>query len=54
MKAEQHDEVIECPECSTINNAIVLETVPFWSYVHYCINCNYCIMESEWKEIKIN
>lgn len=43
---------IKCPECGTIQDAIVEHTFPFSTYVHHCENCGYVIMESEWEEIK--
>jgi hypothetical protein len=44
--------MIECPECETIQAAIVEHTIPFGTYIHRCKKCNYTIMESEWKEVK--
>lgn len=49
-----HVEWIKCPECEQINEAEVLHTIPFWSYVHCCDECGYYIMESEWNEINTN
>ena len=46
-----HNEVIECPECKTVQWAEVEHTEPFYSYVHECDNCKLVIMESEWKKI---
>ena len=45
---EKHIEQIECPECGKRQIATVLHTIPWWSYVHYCVSCKYTIMESEW------
>lgn len=47
-----HTEIIKCPDCDHIQAAIVEHTIPWYSYVHYCTACNYCIMESEWEEVK--
>lgn len=43
---------IKCPECGTIQDAIIEHTLPFSTYVHFCEKCGYVIMESEWEEIK--
>ena len=43
---------IICPECGSIEFATIEETIPFWSYVHFCTKCDYIIMESEWKPAK--
>ena len=43
---------IKCPECGTMQDAIVEHTLPFSTYVHFCEKCGYVIMESEWEEIK--
>jgi uncharacterized Zn finger protein len=50
MGTPSHKDLIICPECSTTQEAIVLHTVPFYSYVHTCVKCGYVIMESEWKQ----
>lgn len=50
----QHNEKIKCPECSSIEDAIVIhaKTDFDWStYIHDCSKCGYTIMESEWEEI---
>jgi hypothetical protein len=44
--------MIECPECETIQAAIIEHTVPFGTYIHHCENCKYIIMESEWNQVK--
>jgi phage FluMu protein Com len=41
---------IKYPECDTIQEAEIKDTVPFPTYIHHCIKCNYIIMESEWDE----
>ena len=46
-----HEQKIECPECKSIQTAKVIETIPFFIYVHECTHCNYTIMESEWNRI---
>ena len=43
---------IKCPECGTIQDAIVEHTIPFDTYIHFCEKCGFVIMESEWEEIK--
>ncbi len=50
----QHEETIKCPSCGTIQKAIVKITIPFYTYIHQCISCNYVIMESEWDALKTN
>ena len=45
---EIHKEEIECPECGKRQQATVLHTFPWFSYVHDCVGCKYTIMESEW------
>lgn len=54
MKYENsvYPEMICCPDCNTIQAAIVEIAIPFGSYVHECVNCKYIIMESEWNEVK--
>ena len=49
---ETHLELIRCPACHKVQDAAVLHTYPFYTYVHHCINCKYVIMESEWEEVK--
>lgn len=44
-------QTIQCPECLTIQQATVIESVPFNTYIHYCENCKYVITESDWNEI---
>jgi C4-type Zn-finger protein len=52
---EQHTETIKCPECNAIQEATVLHTIPFWTYVHECKKCKYIITESEWEaDIELN
>jgi C4-type Zn-finger protein len=48
---KSHSETIRCPECGQEQKAKVLHTIPFTTYIHECIKCNYVIMESEWDEI---
>lgn len=45
-----HAEYIHCPNCEDIQEATVLHTVPWHSYVHICTTCNYTILESEWEQ----
>lgn len=45
-------QIIRCPECQTIQAAIVEQMFPWWAYVHKCVKCEYVIMESEWDEVK--
>ena len=49
---ETHIERIICPNCGSVQEATVEHYVPFWSYVHECENCDYVILESEWRRIK--
>lgn len=41
-------EKIKCPECGTIQEAEVEQSIPWWIYIHECEKCKYIIMESEW------
>lgn len=50
--AKGHLEIIECPECSARQEAIVEHFGIFDSYVHDCEECGYTILESEWNTIK--
>lgn len=43
---------IVCPQCDSVQDAIVEGAWPWPIYVHYCTGCNYIIMESEWNEFK--
>lgn len=36
-----HIEKIVCPECEAVQEAIVEETVPFFTYIHCCVNCDW-------------
>jgi len=49
--AETHIETIQCPECGFIQDAIVEETIPWFTYIHECDACGYLIAESEWNNI---
>lgn len=51
MVFEKHKETIKCPQCGKIQLAEVLHTSPLWPYAYNCINCDYIIMESEFKNI---
>lgn len=44
--------MIRCPECATIQAAIIHPGIPFATYIHDCVSCKYTIMESEWDEVK--
>lgn len=46
---KQRKELVECPECSFIQFAIVENTPVFDSYVHECKQCGYIITESDWQ-----
>jgi hypothetical protein len=46
-----HKERIECPECGLVQKAIVYHTIPWYTYIHQCIKCEYIIMENEWDKI---
>jgi len=43
-----HTEKIKCPDCGTIQDAIVEHTIPFHTYLHVCEKCSFTIMESDW------
>jgi hypothetical protein len=53
MAKTYHTELIKCPNCNYKQYARVEHSLPFYSYVHYCDNCKYCIMESEWVQITL-
>ena len=44
--------MIRCPECATVQAAVVQPGIPFATYIHHCVSCEYIIMESEWDEVK--
>ena len=44
--------IIRCPECNTIQAAIIEYTEPWCTYIHHCVICEYIIMESEREEVK--
>jgi len=46
-----HTEWIECPRCGALQEALIVHTVPFYTYLHTC-SCGYEIMESEWQPAK--
>lgn len=48
---ETHEEIIQCPDCGSIEAAAVEHTVPFYSYVHTC-RCGYVITESDWDRVE--
>lgn len=43
---------IKCPQCGEIQEAEVKESFPFYTYIHWCTCCKYCITESEWEELE--
>ena len=42
------NEKIVCPNCDSIQDAIVGLGHPWDTYYHHCLSCEYIIMESEW------
>ena len=48
IEQKSHKEVIVCPGCDNECNATVIHTVPFYTYIHNCNNCDYVITESDW------
>jgi MinD superfamily P-loop ATPase len=48
IEQKSHNELIVCPECKHECNATVIHTVPFFTYIHDCHNCDYVITESDW------
>lgn len=46
-----HYESIVCPECDKEQLATVEHSMPFFTYIHECVNCGYTIMESEWQKV---
>ena len=51
LSFETIKELIVCPECSTTQEAEVVLTIPWPSFVHHCEKCKYVIMESEWNRV---
>ncbi len=49
-RAGNHTEYIHCPHCEDIQEATVIHTLPYPSYVHFCTTCTYAITESEWEQ----
>jgi hypothetical protein len=45
-------QTIKCPECGTIQPALVHVTMPFNSCVHHCKSCEHIITESDWEEVE--
>lgn len=43
--------MIECPECNTVQGAVVERTLPWCTFIHECNTCKHTIMESEWQEV---
>ena len=43
----KHTETILCPECGSLENATVEQSIPWWIYIHECKNCDFIIMESD-------
>lgn len=44
--------MIKCPECETVQGAIVEMALPWGTFIHTCVGCKYLIMQSEWEEVK--
>ena len=42
---ESDKKLIVCPKCKHICKATLIETTPFYKYIHSCIACNYVITE---------
>ena len=51
VSPEFHTETIKCLKCGKIQEAKVLHTYPWFSYVHEC-ECGEIILESEWTKVK--
>lgn len=43
---------IRCPNCQTIEEAEIKESIPFNIYIHNCSKCDFTIMESDWEEVE--
>lgn len=48
-KIVYHYELINCPACACVQQAMVEHMIPFASYVHECTECGYIITESDWE-----
>lgn len=44
-------ENIECPNCHDCQLATIIESLPWWTYIHTCTSCNYLITESDWHTV---
>lgn len=51
--AKKKPESIICPSCGSIERAFVDATIPWNTYIHHCVNCNYIIGESEWNTVQV-
>lgn len=51
---QSHIDIIKCPNCSHIQSATVLHSIPFSTFIHDCEKCKYVIMESEWNKMDIH
>lgn len=47
-----HVERIRCPKCGHIQNAVVEHSTPWNTYIHYCEQCDFLIMESDWQKVE--
>jgi hypothetical protein len=48
---DKHTETIRCTECEKVQQAEVVHTFPWYTFVHTCEFCEYIIMESEWERV---
>ena len=49
LGVESHYEKVKCPNCGSLQVAEVVESLPWYAYIHECDQCHYMIMESEWE-----
>ena len=54
MPGYPREETIRCPECGTVQTAVVdfKDWMPFPAYVHFCEHCKHVILESEWEGVQ--
>lgn len=47
---DTHKETIICPNCNKTQEAVVVHTIPWYTYIHIC-DCGYTITESDWDKV---
>ena len=52
MTNTSHIEKIRCPKCGCVQYAVVEHGIPWNTYIHYCKQCDFLIMESDWHKVE--